>query len=366
MTDFSKVDVKDFLETLGVKVTSVSGRNALFLCPWHADRHASARMDLHSTMWLCDVCGFSGNAISFLARLRDMTNRDARYHIDLRYSAGTSSAIADLEAEVRKNIEGIAIEEEIRVLPGGEDWSRGFQYTWQHPGGAEAFEYMLGRGFTEELMKQWEIGYDIISGRVAIPVKDTFGKIVGFKGRSPNPDVHPKYLILGDPFGSKYIRYGFHTYRKSEFVYGLHRVSHGADIVIVEGELNVIAMWQKCHRPAGAVAGSEFSETQRRLIVERCNSAITYFDDDGWRCSRERHYRGEHPGPCEICGASTVNAGHKGTMKVIDALMPYMPVRVVRKPTGDANELEDVQIEQLLSTAQPALQFKMSDDLVPA
>jgi DNA primase len=332
MTDLSRVDVEDFLTALGITVVGTSGANAVFKCPWHgADRHPSARMNMQTTQFICSTCHVSGNAITFLAQLRNMSNAEARIHIDQRYGTGPTVPIGGLEAEVERNFAVQAPQEE-RVRP-SESWAEAFHQNllegtiYKKPFPAtEALGYMLRRGFTPEILKEWQIGYDYISERITIPVRDVDGDLVGFKARATDDETHPRYKILGGR------NYGFDTYHKSHHVFALHRISLGVPVVLVEGELNVVAISQKLpHLRAIAVAGSEFSERQRRQIVNRCKSVIVYFDDD--------------------------SAGRRGIEIVVEELHPYMPVRVVLGAQGDAAELPTDEIEALIIRSEPALGF---------
>jgi hypothetical protein len=48
----------------------------------------------------------------------------------------------------------------------------------------EAAAYMRGRGFAPEVLEDWGFGFDTWTQRVAIPVRDADGVLVGFKGRA--------------------------------------------------------------------------------------------------------------------------------------------------------------------------------------
>jgi hypothetical protein len=51
------------------------------------------------------------------------------------------------------------------------------------------------------------------------------------------------------------------------------------------------------------------------------------------------------------------SSGRGGTRDVVDALMPYMPVRVILGAPGDAAELSGDDIRSLIADAEPALEF---------
>lgn len=356
--DYSYVDVEDLLPALGVKIHNVSHMNATFLCPFHKEHKPSARMSTETTAWLCNGCGEKGrNAVSFLAKIRQFNMSEAKRVLEERYGGSLSAPIDDLESEVRRNLEKREIEPEVRVTP-NEGWIKDFMRAvyapevWPDgvpPGVFGSFEYMRGRGFSDEILLGWQIGYDWISDRVTIPIRDANGQLVGFKGRAWKSDHIPKYLVLGDA-PNRQQRYGFQTYRKSEFVFGLDRCDAApATIIVVEGELNVLAMYQHGYSNVVAAAGAEFSARQAELIIERSNGeAVVFFDDNSDNVRRAQEE-----------GREGVDAGRVGSSKVVAALQAQMPVRVVLDAPGDANELDRVMIEDLLMSARPATELQV-------
>ena len=195
--------------------------------------------------------------------------------------------------------------------------------------------YMIGRGFDPVTLQRWGIGWDTMSDRVTIPIHDHSGRLVGIKGRAWKEHHSPRYIILGDALGA-HPRYGFHTYMKSRHVFGAHRAKENSCVTVCEGELNAVALDQM-GVDAVAVAGAEFSDAQRDLIVSHFFEAIVYFDDDP--------------------------AGHAGAAKVASELHPYMPVSVVEAARGDAadalhpdRDFSPDDVRQLLFSARSYLQ----------
>lgn len=355
--DYSYVDVEDLLPALGVEVAYVSHGNAGFKCPFHNDHTPSARMSIESTAWLCNGCGEKGkNAVSFLAKIRSFNMTEAKRVLEERYGGSLSAPIDDLESEVMRNLEQRVLAPEARKRP-PEKWIEDFvraayaPEVWPDgvPGGViESVEYMRGRGFSEQTLREWQIGYDWISDRVTIPVYDETGDLVGFKGRAWRAEHEPKYLVLGDA-PNRPERYGFQTYRKSEFVFGLNRFTPSSvPLIVVEGELNVIAMYQHGWSNIVAAAGAEFSDRQAQLIIERANSAIVFFDDNSENVRRAQEE-----------GRQGVDAGRVGSSKVVAALQPHMPVNVVLDAPGDANELDPIVIESLLIQSKSATELQV-------
>lgn len=343
MDDLSYIDVLDLLESTGIRNISQSGGEVNFSCPLpthlNGDSRPSARMNIRTTAWICHGCGARGNAITFLALYKELPETVAKRLLEERYGGQTTAAIGTLTEEVERIMDGKQEEERPRVPP-HESWIGAFYCPWRMwdamrpaplPG-----EYMLERGFRAQDLERWQIGYDEVSDRITIPIRDRDGTLVGFKGRDWTGTRQPKYLILGDN-ERRAPRYGFETYRKSEYVFGLDRfvaLDSAQEMIIVEGELNTIVMHSYGYTNTVGVAGSEFSETQRRLVCSVARSAVTFFDDD--------------------------QAGQKGTWKVIDALVPFMPVRAVLGAPGDAAELDKGTIINLIDSARSSLELSVA------
>jgi DNA primase len=292
-------------------------------------------MNVENSLWICHGCGARGTPVDFLVKFYGHSDSEALRVLTERYGGAQRTAINGLVAEVQRILHPPEVVDD-RSVP-DESWVAKFcqGIIWDDiTAGRHSFppgEYMLERGFAPEMLDLWQIGYDDISGRVTIPVRDVDGKLVGFKGRDWTGERQPKYLIIGDG-GNRESRYGFDTYRKSEHVFGLG-TTRGSDLIIVEGELNVIAMWQHGFTNAVGVAGSEFSTTQCRLITRYASTATVFFDAD--------------------------EAGYKGALKVVDMLAPLIPVRVASCSDGDAAEITTEQATEALKRATSSLTLRL-------
>lgn len=349
MSVLERVDVRDFLTALGIEIDSKSGDNLLFCCPFHNERHPSARMNYKTTAWLCSVgCG-KGNAIHFLAMLRQMSYEEARDHIYARYGIGPGAPIDDLEAEVRRNLNIGSEPLQRQRVPPDESWIDYLAVDWEVDRRHPAALYMQGRGFDAKVCTRWQLGWDELSERVTIPVRDAHGVLVGFKGRAIEPDRYPRYSIIGD-VDDDYIRYGFHTYRKSEYVFGLDRCIADPGwqrcCWVVEGELNAIAMRERFDQYAVAVAGSEFSDRQRELIASTCGVVKVYFDDDVLDAEGK---------------VRDINPGRRGMAKVARGLIPFITVYCVLEAPDDAAAIDVAAFEGL--QVRPALELAVAGDL---
>jgi DNA primase len=310
------------LEALDLEnVTQTTEDEINFSCPFpghaHGDSSPSAYMNVDHTAWMCQGCKRSGNAVTFLAQYANITVMEAIRFLRERYGGlapdPDSYSIADeLERFWEKANDMDIIPEDVCL---GESFADEFRTDWEaaaaakdRPGWAN---YILDRGFSVETLTICDIGYSEHYDRITIPVHDQDGFLCGFKGRAWRDEQKPKYLVLSTDGKTEWLRY-----QVSRNVFGLDAVDeHEKTLVIVEGELNAIALWQMGISNAVGVNGSNFSERQSQIIRSRAEKVIVYFDTD--------------------------TAGAIGTNLVCDRLRDHLPVFVTEDHEGDAADAID-------------------------
>lgn len=350
--DLTKVDTKHFLEVMEVEnLREATKEEFNFSCPFpghqHGDSSPSAYMNVQTTAWMCHGCKRNGNAITFLAEMETITLQKARHYLQRQYGLGSPDPDEySVKAELQRFF--IRIENERRpvgtefdvFLP--DEVNDDFAIDWSRAAEADEIPpelaYMLDRGFDPIILEDWEIGYDDERERITIPIRNHDGALVGFKGRSWN-NRKPKYLVMG---GEKY---DYPRYHKSRIVFGLdkaldhYRNLEGdvfkaiPDLIVCEGELDVISLHEKGFQNSVCVAGSEFSDTQARLIRRYADAATIFFDSD--------------------------EGGDSGIPLVIRALQPFMPVRIVPDHEGDPNEMTTEQIQNCLDESESVAKIRL-------
>lgn len=317
------VDVSDLLRSTGARNATLSGEEWSFSCHGgshaHGDAAPSAGMNARTSRWRCRsaACGLKGNAVDYLMTLKGFTRSEATRVLSERYGGPENSVEAGaLSAELERIRAMRETHEETRIVLTEDEYLDRFALHWPAGGSPDDFpppmSYMLRRGFEAKTLNQFAIGYDEMSDRITIPVYDAEGILVGIKGRAWD-ERHPRYISIGDAV-RRDPRYGFNTYHKSQHVFGLDVARRETSVVVVEGELNVIALWQM-GIPAVAAAGSDFSERQGSLIASAFVDVTIYFDGD--------------------------EAGDKGAERVMQMLSPYLPLRVVFGAFYDAADALD-------------------------
>ena len=138
--------------------------------------------------------------------------------------------------------------------------------------------YLTERGLSPDTVDEFGIGYcakGVMSGRIAIPIHNAGGELVGYAGRWPGvpPDGRPKYRL---PDG----------FKKSVEVFRLAqalREPPEAPLVIVEGYFGVMKLWQHGVRKCVALMGCSMSMAQEKLLLEHLapdSRAIVVFDQN--------------------------------------------------------------------------------------
>lgn len=131
--------------------------------------------------------------------------------------------------------------------------------------------YLKQRGLTPETVRHFGLGYcshGLMAGRIAIPLYDTEGRLIGYAGRIVDDagigeDV-PKYRLPGprEQDGTVY------EFSKSAFLFNSHRIGVPvSDLIVVEGFFAVFHLYQCGYPNAVALMGNSCSPYQAQLLV---------------------------------------------------------------------------------------------------
>ena len=126
-----------------------------------------------------------------------------------------------------------------------------------------------------ETQAEFELGLDVFSHRITIPIRDEMGRLVGVKGRRAWDIVdewNPKYIYL-------------HQCAKSRICYGLYKtlpyIKETNAVIVCESEKGVMQLWSYGYRNCIAVGGHSISQQQQDLIIQSgAATVIIAFDKD--------------------------------------------------------------------------------------
>lgn len=312
MAEFSpdfKEQVRSQTEIVGLVSESLTliptGAHYKALCPFHPDKNPSLMVYPDRQTYKCWSCQEGGDVFSWVMEHESVGFREAlemlanRAHIEI-----PKRSQYEVEQTAQKN-------DVYEVLK----WAEGeYHRTFLHsPEAKDARDYVRSRGFTDDTIEQFRLGYqprefdwlqrkaatqfdrqilesaqlisprkngtgftDFFVDRVMFPIHDNRSRTVAFGGR----------LIPGHPeFGGKYLNSRESpVFHKSRVLFGLnharHQLKDAGGAVVVEGYTDCIALHQAGVRNAVATLGTALTEshvTQLKAFVPR---VTLVFDGD--------------------------------------------------------------------------------------
>mgnify|MGYP001765229040 CR=1 FL=1 len=116
--------------------------------------------------------------------------------------------------------------------------------------------------------------YDRFRNRLMIPIQDEKGRVVAFGGRAMSPDDQPKYLNSPETelFHKGFMLFNGHRARAAAYDQG--------SVIVVEGYLDAIAVWQAGIPSVVATLGTAFTEEQIQRMWRFAAEPLVCFDGD--------------------------------------------------------------------------------------
>jgi DNA primase len=284
-----------------------AGRNFKGLSPFSSERSPSFMVSPEKQIWHDFSSGKGGSMFSFVMEMEGVDFRGAlellarKAGVDLeqyRGSRGSGNAqhkerlYAALEAATHfYQVQFSKTKAAYEYVLGKRQFSKETALEWRlgfapeaGPGGTSTVltDFLIGKGFTVDELKKAGLTTqryrgmgDMFRGRIMIPLQDPQGRVVGFTARllKDNPDA-PKYLNTPQTM----------LYDKSRHVYGLHLAKEAIRktgfVVLVEGNLDVIASHQAGIRQVVATAGTAMTEPNLKTLSRFTEDVRLCFDAD--------------------------------------------------------------------------------------
>ncbi|MDD4403831.1 MAG: CHC2 zinc finger domain-containing protein [Parabacteroides sp.] len=283
---------------------------ALIHCPFHADKHPSMHVNTNKGKWACYVCNKGGDAISFVMEKENCTFPEALNLICSRHggpAAGYNKPVASngkpvaksIPASIEQNTASCAVEDEgffAPLAPASEtmqpeatpaqlqamtDENVSFTKTWYgyEPDCPELCQAYVdfGVGLVPLYPSR---GFAQFRGRIAFPIHNEKGTLVGFTCRSALKDESSASGKV-----AKYINSAnSDLYNKSKVIYGLYQaiesIRREGYVDIVEGPKDCIAMHAAGNTNTVALCGSALSEAQIELLKQYTRRVSLVLDND--------------------------------------------------------------------------------------
>jgi len=281
-----------------------AGRNFKANCPFHGERTPSFMVSPELQIYKCFGCSETGDVFTFLEKQEGMEFYEALQYLAKR--AGVKL----------KPIQSSARSEKQKIYETNLQASRFYQYILEKTDSGKAvMKYLLNqRGLSPETIKEFSLGFapneygalsnylikkkslsavdleqagltlvsrgraiDRFRGRIMFPLFDHRGNVIGFSGRiMPSEKRTDLAKYINSPETP--------AYQKGYVIYGLNfskrSIKKKNYALVVEGNVDVLSLWQAGYKNIVAITGTAFTEDQVRLLSRYTNRLIIAFDPD--------------------------------------------------------------------------------------
>ena len=278
-----------------------SGSNLFGLCPFHGEKTASFSVNPDKGIYYCFGCHKGGGVINFQMEVEGLSYPDAVRALAKRVGMEVPE---DEQYQSRYRAQE-------RLWALHKEAARFFHSQLYAPVGKAALEYALGRGMSKAILTTFGVGYapdswdsmvkamkakgyteqelkdsglvtvsqkngnlfDRFRDRLMFPIIDVRGNVIGFGGR----------IIKNDQDTAKYLNSPetlIFNKRKNLFGLNLAKKSKQGYLILVEGNIDVVALHQYGFDNAIASLGTSLTEEQAALMTRYADQIVLIYDGD--------------------------------------------------------------------------------------
>lgn len=300
----NKTDILDLVSEY-VKLEK-RGRNYIGLCPFHDEKTPSFTVSEDKQICHCFGCKKGGNVFQFTQEIKDVSFVEAVKDLGER---------VNIQVDIGQNQTNSSTKiasDELKMIEMHELIKDYYHYALMKTvEGEEALNYLHERGFTDDLIKEREIGYapdnshfchdflekkgydielafeagllsrneenftyfDRFRNRIMFPLKNGQGRIVGYSGRTYT-DQEPKYLNSPETpiFQKRRILYNLNKARKF--------IRKQDEIILLEGFMDVIKSDYAGLKQVVASMGTQLSQEHITFLQKLTQNVTLMFDGD--------------------------------------------------------------------------------------
>ncbi|WP_040675000.1 DNA primase [Paenibacillus terrigena] len=295
----------DIVDTVGKYVhLSKQGKYMKGLCPFHSEKTPSFTVTPEKQIFHCYGCGKGGNAIKFIMEIEGYSFPEA-----VRMLAEDANIPVQWNAQMEHFPRNQRRDD---LLKAHDLTAMLYHFLLKNSDhGQPAMEYLRGRGFTDKLIDQFQIGYapnrwdtlsqfltkrefdlsemekggllslrsdgsgyvDRFRDRIMFPIWDRNGKVIAFAGRIMN-DGQPKYLNSPETM----------LFNKSRVLYNLNQAKSSIrkqnQIVLFEGYADVIQSWDAGVTNGIATMGTALTTEHLNQLKTQAEEIVICYDGD--------------------------------------------------------------------------------------
>ncbi len=332
------------------------GKNWFAPCPFHNEKTGSFSVSPERQMYKCFGCGVGGSVINFIQKIENLEFVDSlkflaeMYNIKIQWD-GNPNLNQNLSQQLyeihdiawdfyreslkksKKHQQYLLNDRKLSI-----DMIRTFQLGVSPNNWQGLLDILKDKKFSSEAIKEsgliisGEKGYfDRFRNRIMFSLANEMSKIIGFAGRSLDPNDNAKYM--NSPESS--------IYHKSNFLYGLNKsknyIPKKNQALVVEGYLDYLQFYQHGFNNGVAVSGTAFTQQHARKLKRYTENIVLVFDGDS---------------------AGIKAAIRSGYVLALEGVSP----KIIEMPKGldpDDMMVKGMQedFEKLLKNARPLIEF---------
>ncbi len=277
----------------------MQGKNYFGVCPFHDDHKPSMSVSKERQLFKCFVCNKGGNVFTFVKDYENIS------YIEAVVKVASIVGIPISYTPNRKNDDKYKLEYEIMDFT-----TKIFQNNLNSKEGLQAKEYLEKRNITEDIIKEFKIGfalnnnkylynvlmkknyplnnidevglitkdgltgYDKFQNRIMIPITNLEGKVVGFTGRIFNGEDIAKYINTKET----------PIYKKGNIIFNyfnaLPYIRENKSAILVEGNMDAIRMYASGVKNVLALMGTAITKEQIEILKKLRVPIILMLDND--------------------------------------------------------------------------------------
>jgi DNA primase len=312
------------------------GRESTGLCPFHNEKSPSFTVNDQKGFYHCFGCGAHGSVIDFVMNTQGMEFMET---IEVLAGEVGMEVPKPSREQVERDKQRASLSE---VMEAVSSW---YQAQLKGQVGASAFDYIKGRGLSDDTIKKFGLGfapasrsalkdammardigedqlietgmlikpdsggasYDRFRDRLMFPITDRQGRTIAFGGRALSKDVKAKYLNSPETtlFHKGATLYNWANARAASYDVG--------QVMVVEGYMDVIALAQFGINYAVAPLGTALTEEQIGHLWHMADEPVLSFDGDN----------------------AGMRAAGRALERALPMLRPGKSLRFVMMPEGD-------------------------------
>lgn len=275
-------------------------------CPFHQEKTPSFVVNPNKNIFKCFGCGEGGDSVSFIMKHEKFTFPEALRYLANKYNIEieeTETSTEDKQAQDEKDSLLIVLNYAAKFYQQ--------QLTETEEGRAIGLSYFKERGFLEDTIQSFQLGYaqdsydsllkdalvngynkdlllkaglikeknekayDFFRDRVMFPIHNVSGKVIAFGGRIlKKSENQPKYINTAET----------ELYHKSQILYGISQTKteiRKQDVCyLVEGYTDVISLYQAGIKNVVASSGTALTKEQVQLIKRFTENIVILYDGD--------------------------------------------------------------------------------------